>query len=60
MAGGAARPIELSSLVKAGTVNEKAYKALPPAPSALTFPTEAQLTAAQTLVSQDWPSAVGG
>jgi putative spermidine/putrescine transport system substrate-binding protein len=57
---GSARPILLSDLVKADTVNQKAYKALPPAPSTLTFPTEAQLTAAQTLVSQDWPSAVGG
>src|ERR1700728_4501272 len=51
---GAARPILLSDLVKAGTVNQKAYKDLPPAPSALTFPTEAQLTTAQNLVSQEW------
>jgi putative spermidine/putrescine transport system substrate-binding protein len=57
---GAARPILLSDLVKSGTVNKKALKDLPPAPSSLTFPTEAQLTAAQNLVSQEWPTAVGG
>jgi putative spermidine/putrescine transport system substrate-binding protein len=57
---GSARPIELSSLVKDKTVNEKAYKALPAAPSNLSFPSEAQQTAAQNLVTQDWSSAVSG
>jgi len=57
---GAARPIELSVMIKGGTVDKKALAALPPAPSTLSFPTTAQLTAAQTLVSQDWPTAVGG
>jgi putative spermidine/putrescine transport system substrate-binding protein len=57
---GSARPIELSSLVKNRTVNEKAYKALPPAPSGLNFPTPAQQTVAENLVTQDWSSAVTG
>jgi len=58
---GAARPIELASLVKAGTVNKKAYNALPAAPKgSVTFPTLAQLTAAQTLVTQNWATATGG
>jgi putative spermidine/putrescine transport system substrate-binding protein len=57
---GAARPIELPYLVKSHTVNETAYKALPPAPSGLKFPTPAQQTAAETLVTQEWSSAVAG
>jgi putative spermidine/putrescine transport system substrate-binding protein len=58
---GAARPIELASLVKNGTVNHKAYSALPAAPKGtVTFPTLTQLTAAQTLVTQNWATATGG
>jgi putative spermidine/putrescine transport system substrate-binding protein len=57
---GFARPIELPNLVKSGTVDQKAYKALPVAPSGLTFPSPAQQTAAEALVTQDWSSAVPG
>ncbi|HWE66097.1 MAG TPA: ABC transporter substrate-binding protein [Acidimicrobiales bacterium] len=58
---GAARPIELATLVKNKTVDQKAYAALPPAPKGnVTFPSEAQMTAAQTLVTQNWASATGG
>jgi putative spermidine/putrescine transport system substrate-binding protein len=58
---GSARPIELASLVKNGTANKTALAALPKAPSgAITFPSVAQNTAAENLVSQDWASAVGG
>ncbi|HXQ18641.1 MAG TPA: extracellular solute-binding protein [Acidimicrobiales bacterium] len=57
---GAARPIELPALVKAGTANKKALAALPPSPSgAVKFPTQAQLTAAETLVTQNWATATG-
>ena len=57
---GEARPIELSTLVSNGTVNESAYKALPPAPSGnVTFPTQAQQAAAETVVSQQWSSVIG-
>jgi putative spermidine/putrescine transport system substrate-binding protein len=57
---GKARPIELSTLISNNTVNETAYKALPPAPAGgLTFPTQAQQAAAETIVSQQWPSVSG-
>ncbi len=57
---GFARPIELQTLVSAGTVDKSAYAALPPAPSgALTFPTQAQQAAAENVVSANWPKQVG-
>jgi putative spermidine/putrescine transport system substrate-binding protein len=57
---GEARPIELPSLVKAGTVDQSAYKALPPAPAGnVTFPTESQQSAAENVVSQQWSSVIG-
>jgi len=57
---GFARPIELPTLVQAGTVNKAAYAALPPAPSgALTFPTQAQNTAAEAAVTANWAKDVG-
>jgi putative spermidine/putrescine transport system substrate-binding protein len=56
---GFARPIELPTLVKDGTVDKKAYQALPAAPKGeLTFPTNTQLTNAQQVLSQQWSSAV--
>lgn len=58
---GKARPIELASLVSDKTVDQAAYASLPAAPGgALSFPTEAQLTQAKALVSQQWASAIGG
>ena len=57
---GEARPIELTALVQNGTVDQAAYAKLPPAPATVSFPTEAQLTQAQTVVSQQWASAIGG
>ena len=43
-----------------GTVNKAAYAALPPAPKgALTFPSQAQSTAAENVVTQTWASVVG-
>jgi putative spermidine/putrescine transport system substrate-binding protein len=54
---GGTRPIELPSLVSAGTEDKKAYAALPPAPAAgITFPSIAQQNAAETVVAQQWPS----
>jgi putative spermidine/putrescine transport system substrate-binding protein len=59
--GGATRPIRLDALVKAGTVDKAAYDKLPKAPSGtVTYPTDAQQTAAQTIVSQQWATATGG
>jgi putative spermidine/putrescine transport system substrate-binding protein len=57
---GFARPIELPTLVSSGTVNQAAYKALPPAPSGnVTFPSQAQQSAAETVVAQQWSSVIG-
>ena len=56
---GEARPIELSALVAAGTVNQAAYKALPPAPSgSVTFPTQTQQATAENVVAQQWSSVI--
>jgi putative spermidine/putrescine transport system substrate-binding protein len=58
---GFTRPIELSTLVSNGTVNKTALAALPPAPSAtLTFPSAAQAATAENVVTQNWPTQVGG
>ncbi len=58
---GAARPIELPTLVSAGTVNKTALAALPPAPSAtLVFPSQSQTTTAENLVAQEWAKDVLG
>jgi putative spermidine/putrescine transport system substrate-binding protein len=58
---GSARPIELATLTKSGTVDKKADAALPPAPSgAIKFPSVAQTTAAEAVVSQQWAAAIGG
>jgi putative spermidine/putrescine transport system substrate-binding protein len=55
---GAARPIELPSLVSGGTVNKTADAALPSVPGSgvLQLPTTAEQTAAATVVAQQWPS----
>jgi putative spermidine/putrescine transport system substrate-binding protein len=57
--GGPARPIELSALQTAGTVDKTALAALPAVPSSdggLALPAPTQLTAAQNVVAQQWPS----
>jgi putative spermidine/putrescine transport system substrate-binding protein len=57
---GKARPIELPDLVSAGTVNQTAYSALPQVSSGgLTFPSQTQQAAAETVVAQQWPSVIG-
>jgi len=57
---GEARPIELSTLVTNGTVDQTAYKALPPAPAGnVTFPTQAQQATAENVVAQQWSSVIG-
>jgi putative spermidine/putrescine transport system substrate-binding protein len=57
--GGPARPIELGSLESAGTVDKTALAALPAVPSSfggLQLPTPSQLTTAEGVVAQQWPS----
>ena len=58
---GSTRPIELPSLVTAGTVNKPAYTALPAVPGSgtLQLPTSAQVAAASAIVAQQWPSVNG-
>jgi putative spermidine/putrescine transport system substrate-binding protein len=59
---GSTRPIELSSLVSAGTVNQTAYNALPSVPggsSTLQLPTSGEFTTAGNVVAQQWPSVSG-
>jgi putative spermidine/putrescine transport system substrate-binding protein len=57
---GMARPIELQTLVSNGTVNKTALSALPPAPTGgLNFPTQAQESAAEAKVAQQWSSVIG-
>jgi putative spermidine/putrescine transport system substrate-binding protein len=58
---GAARPIEMQALISAGTINKTAQAALPAVAgsSVLHLPTEAEQTAAQTVVTQQWPSVSG-
>jgi putative spermidine/putrescine transport system substrate-binding protein len=57
---GKARPIELSTLIKDGTVDKAALASLPAAPSGtITFPTIDQQTTAKALVAQKWASTVG-
>jgi putative spermidine/putrescine transport system substrate-binding protein len=54
---GGTRPIELPSLVSAGTQDKTAFAALPPAPAGgITFPSIAQQNAAENIVAQQWPS----
>jgi putative spermidine/putrescine transport system substrate-binding protein len=57
---GKARPIQLDTLTKDGSVDKTALAALPTAPEgSLTFPTIEQQTKAQAVVAQKWASAVG-
>jgi putative spermidine/putrescine transport system substrate-binding protein len=57
---GAARPIELDTLVKDGTVDKTALAKLPQAPAGdVKYPTDAQQTAAKEIVSQQWAAATG-
>jgi putative spermidine/putrescine transport system substrate-binding protein len=57
---GSARPIQLDALVKDGTVDKAALAKLPQAPEGeVTYPTDAQQTAAKAVVSQQWAAATG-
>src|SRR5690349_17331616 len=57
---GKARPIELQTLISNGTVDKTANAALPAAPAGgLNFPTQAQESAAEAKVAQQWSSVIG-
>ena len=52
---GYCRPIELSALVKNGTVDKAAYQGLPTVPPGFKgYPTPSQVTAAENLVAKEW------
>jgi putative spermidine/putrescine transport system substrate-binding protein len=53
---GGARPVELAAMVKAGTANKTAYKALPKVTNLdkAVVPTTAQATAASAYVTSNW------
>ena len=59
--GGETRPIEMSAMISAGTINKTEEAALPQVPGGggLDLPTTAQNTAAETVVTQQWPSVSG-
>jgi putative spermidine/putrescine transport system substrate-binding protein len=59
--GGQTRPIEMAAMISAGTINKTEEAALPQVPGAgtLDLPTVAQNTAAETVVTQQWPSVSG-
>ncbi len=58
---GNARPVELPTLVKNGTVNKTWLAELPAAPAGATvFPTLAQLATAKNTVAANWASAISG
>jgi putative spermidine/putrescine transport system substrate-binding protein len=52
---GYCRPIELPSMIKNGTVDQAALKALPPVPSGFKgYPTSAQTAQAENVVAKEW------
>jgi putative spermidine/putrescine transport system substrate-binding protein len=55
---GQTRPIEMSAMIAAGTINKTAQAALPAVPGSgqLNLPSAAQQTAAAKVVTQQWPS----
>ena len=56
---GSARPIELTAMQQASTVDAAALAAVPPVTDASPFnPTQAQVTAAKNVVTQKWAAAV--
>ncbi|QMU75295.1 extracellular solute-binding protein [Streptacidiphilus sp. PB12-B1b] len=58
--GGFARPVEYAALQKAGTLNAAANAALPTVSGTVSFPTQAQITAAKAVVASGWAKAIAG
>jgi putative spermidine/putrescine transport system substrate-binding protein len=57
---GLSRPVRLDAMTKAGTVDQEALKALPQVSGSVEFPTEAQQTAAQKVVTDRWNAEMSG
>jgi putative spermidine/putrescine transport system substrate-binding protein len=56
---GGARPVRADAMVKAGTIDQTAYAALPKVDGTPVFPTEAQSTTAKTYLAANWAKAIG-
>jgi putative spermidine/putrescine transport system substrate-binding protein len=54
---GLSRPVELQAMIKNGTVNKTFLKALPPVSKPAQYPSLAQVTAAESVVAQQWASS---
>ncbi len=57
--GGGARPVRADAMAKAGTIDKKAYDALPPVQGTAVTPTVAETEKATAYLSQNWAKAVG-
>jgi putative spermidine/putrescine transport system substrate-binding protein len=57
---GYARPVEMTAMKTAGTLDETAAAKLPQVTGTPTFPTDAQQTKAKDVLSQGWGKAVSG
>jgi putative spermidine/putrescine transport system substrate-binding protein len=59
--GGETRPIEMSAMISAGSIDKTEEAALPSVPGSggLDLPTAAQNTTAENVVTQQWPSVSG-
>ena len=53
---GFARPAEQAAMVKAKTINEKSFKALPAVSGTVSYPTAAEATKAGTAIAAGWPN----
>jgi putative spermidine/putrescine transport system substrate-binding protein len=58
--GGFARPVEYAAMKTAGTLDETANAQLPTVSGTVTFPTQAQITAAKATVASGWAKAIQG
>jgi putative spermidine/putrescine transport system substrate-binding protein len=57
--GGGARPVRANAMVKAGSIDQAAYKALPPVNGTAVTPTVAQTEKATKYLTANWAKAVG-
>jgi putative spermidine/putrescine transport system substrate-binding protein len=57
--GGGARPVRADAMVKAGSIDQAAYKALPPVNGTSVTPTVAQTEKATKYLTANWAKAVG-
>jgi putative spermidine/putrescine transport system substrate-binding protein len=53
---GLSRPVELAAMEKAGTADATDVKLLPKAPATVTYPTNAQMSAAEKVLAEKWSS----